>query len=260
MKQIQSRDNSFYKQLKRLAESGRERRKTGLTLLDGVHLVTAWEDRFGPLKTLIVNDSALQGGEIAEHFGHRDLIVLSDALMRDLGIVDTPSGLLALAPMPEATMPVDLGQDLVLLDGVQDPGNLGTLMRTAVAAGVSQIALSAGCASAWSPKVLRAGQGAHFALAITEQADLAEIMQTYRGTTLVTCLEGASDLYETAWQGPLAWIFGAEGQGVSDALISLATQRVRIPMPGRIESLNVGAAAAVCLFEALRRRITAGKS
>lgn len=255
MKHIQSRDNPFYKQLRRLAESGRERRKTGMTLLDGVHLVAAWETAFGPLEQLIVSESALSGGEIAAYLAGRDATVLSDVLMRELGIVETPSGLLAVAPIPHGNAAVDLDQDMVLLDGVQDPGNLGTLLRTAQASGVRQLALSAACASAWSPKVLRAGQGAHFALTIIEQADLSAIMQAYRGTTLATSLEGASSLYEAQWQGPLAWVFGAEGQGVSPALIALAQHKIRIPMPGGIESLNVGAAAAVCLFEALRRRL-----
>ncbi len=255
MKHIQSRDNPFYKQLRRLADSGRERRKTGMTLLDGLHLVAAWESAFGPLEPLIVSESALSGGEIADYLAGREVTVLSDALMRELGIVDTPSGLLAMAPIPHGHTAVDLDQDMVLLDGVQDPGNLGSLLRTAQASGVRQLVLSAACASAWSPKVLRAGQGAHFALRIIEQADLSAVMQAYRGTTLVTCLEGASSLYEAQWQGPLAWVFGAEGQGVSPALIALAQHKIRIPMPGGIESLNVGAAAAVCLFEALRRRL-----
>jgi TrmH family RNA methyltransferase len=255
MKLIQSRDNAFFKQLKRLAESGRERRKTGQTLLDGVHLVEAYEKTFGPLENLIVAESALSGGEVAAYLEGRQVVVLADALMRDLGLVDTPSGLLAVAPMPQRTAAVDPGKDAVLLDGVQDPGNVGTLLRTAAASGVKQALLSPGCASAWSPKVLRAGQGAHFVLAIHEEADLAAFMADYRGTTAVTCLDGASSLYEARWNGPLAWVFGAEGLGVRRELIEAAKLRIKIPMPGAVESLNVGAAAAVCLFEALRRKL-----
>lgn len=255
MKLIRSRDNPFYKGLKRLAESGRERRKIGHTLLDGVHLVEAYEMACGPVETLIVAESALAGGEIAAYVEGRESVILADALMRDLGLVDTPSGLLAVARMPVAPAAVDLEKDAILLDGVQDPGNVGTLLRTAAAAGVKQALLGPGCASAWSPKVLRAGQGAHFALAIHEDADLAAFMADYRGTTAVTCLDGTTSLYEARWQGPLAWVFGAEGQGVRRELIAEAGLRIRIPMPGAVESLNVGAAAAVCLFEALRRRL-----
>lgn len=256
MKLIQSRDNAFYKQLKKLAESGRERRKSGLTLLDGVHLVSAWEAARGPVQTLVVAESALENREIAALTVKTSPVVLADVLLRELGLVDTPSGVLAVVPLPgvDATT-VDLDQDTILLDGVQDPGNVGTLLRTAAAAGVKQALLGPGCASAWSPKVLRAGQGAHFVLDIVEEADLAGFVGSYRGTTAVTCLDGATSLYDADWQGPLAWIFGAEGQGVRPELIAATGLRIRIPMPGAVESLNVGAAAAICLFEALRRRL-----
>lgn len=256
MKLIQSRDNPFFKSLKRLAESGRERRKTGKTLLDGIHLVEAYEAAVGPVETLVVGESALAGGEIAGFVGGRETVVLADALLRDLGLVDTPSGLLAVVAMPMATALVDLQKDAILLDGVQDPGNVGTLLRTAAAAGVKQVLLSPGCAAAWSPKVLRAGQGAHFVLTIHEEADLAAFMADYRGTTAVTCLDGATSLYAAKLESPLAWVFGAEGQGVSADLIAAARLRIKIPMPGAVESLNVAAAAAVCLFEAVRRRLS----
>lgn len=253
MKLIQSRDNALFKQLKKLAESGRERRKSGLTLLDGVHLVQAYEEAFGRLDTLIVAESA--SGEAADYAAGREHVVLADALMRDLGLVETPSGLLAMAPIPAAREGIRRDRDAILLDGVQDPGNLGTLLRTAAAAGIRQAVLSPGCASAWAPKVLRAGQGAHFALSIHEDVDLLTVMADYAGTTAVTCLDGATSLYEAAWSGPVAWVFGAEGQGVGRQLIEAARLRVRIPMPGGVESLNVAAAAAVCLFEAVRRQL-----
>jgi TrmH family RNA methyltransferase len=255
VKLIQSRDNPFFKSLKRLAESGRERRKTGQTLLDGVHLVEAYEAVHGPVETLVVAESAQHGGEIAGHVAGREVVVLADALMRDLGLVDTPSGLLAVAAIPAGPALADAGADVVLLDGVQDPGNVGTLLRTAAAAGIKQVLLSPGCAAAWSPKVLRAGQGAHFVLAIHEDADLAVFIAGYRGVAAVTSLEESTSLYEARWDGPLAWVFGAEGQGVRHELIDLAGLRIRIPMPGAVESLNVAAAAAVCLFEALRRKL-----
>lgn len=254
MKLIQSRDNVFFKQLKKLAESGRERRKSGLTLLDGVHLVQAYEDAFGRLDTLVVAESAASG-EVARYAAGRETVVVADALMRDLGLVDTPSGLLAVAPIPAAREGFRRDRDAILLDGVQDPGNLGTLLRTAAAAGIRQAVLSPGCASAWAPKVLRAGQGAHFALSIHEDLDLSTVMADYAGTTAVTCLDGATSLYEAAWSGPVAWVFGAEGQGVRPQLIEAAALRIRIPMPGDVESLNVAAAAAVCLFEGVRRRL-----
>ena len=120
MKLIQSRANPFFRSLKRLAESGRERRKTGRTLLDGVHLVAAYEAVNGPVETLVVSETALAGGEIADFVGGRAIVVLADSLLRDLGLVETPSGLLAVAPIPTVTVAVDLEKDAILLDGVQD--------------------------------------------------------------------------------------------------------------------------------------------
>lgn len=255
MKLIRSRDNPFFKGLKRLAESGRERRKRGRTLLDGLHLVMAYEAAHAPVETLIVAESALAAGEIAAYVEGREVVVLADSLLRDLGLVDTPSGMLAVVATPTATVAVDREMDAILLDGVQDPGNVGAILRSAAAAGIGQALLGPGCAAAWSPKVLRAGQGAHFVLAIHEDADLGAFMAGYRGTTAVTCLDDAAPLYEASWEGPMAWVFGAEGQGVRAELLAAARLRVRIPMPGAVESLNVAAAAAVCLFEALRRKL-----
>lgn len=252
---IQSRDNRFFKQLKKLAESGRERKKQGLTLLDGAHLLEAYEAAGEQALHVVVAESALAGQELAALLKERAPVVLSDALMRELGLVDTPSGILAVIPLPTVVLPLRLDEDAVWLDGVQDPGNVGTLLRTAAAAGVRQVVLSSGCAAAWSPKVLRAGQGAHFVLDIIEDADLMDLAAQRQSCLAVTCLERAGSLYETEWQGALTWVFGAEGQGVSPALIAEADLRVRIPMPGQVESLNVSAAAAVCLFEALRRRL-----
>jgi TrmH family RNA methyltransferase len=255
VKRIESRDNPFFKRLKRLAESGRERKESGQTLLDGLHLVSAYEAVHGPVETLVVAESALTKSEIAQFITQRQTVTLADRLMRDLGLVDTPSGLLAVAPWRPATGEAKTHIDSVLLDGIQDPGNVGALLRTAAAAGVRQILLAPGSASAWSPKVLRAGQGAHFVLDIHEEADLTAFLARYRGAAAVTCPDGDISLYEADWHGPLAWIFGAEGQGVRQALIDQADLRLRIPMPGAVESLNVAAAAAICLFEAVRRNL-----
>jgi TrmH family RNA methyltransferase len=253
VKHIASRDNPFYRQLKKLAASGRERRASGRMLLDGVHLVEACEAACGPLETLVVAASALDRGEIVRCISGREVVVIADALMRDLGLVDTPSGIVGVATIP-APAAVDAEKDAILLDGVQDPGNVGTLLRTASAAGIGQALLGPGCASAWSPKVLRAGQGAHFVMNIAEDADLAGFVAGFQGTVAATSLTDAQPLYAADLHGPLAWIFGAEGQGVRPELQAAATLRLRIPMPGAVESLNVAAAAAVCLFEMVRQR------
>ena len=184
-------------------------------------------------------------------------VVLMDALFAELADTETPSGLIAIVNLPSAEAVPANDVDSLLLDGVQDPGNLGSLLRTAAATGFSQVLLSADCASPWSPKTLRAGQGAHFQLHLYENADLPAFLIAFQGASLASVLDDAESLYDAEFGNqPLAWVFGSEGQGVSPNLLAAAQKRIRIPMPGAktVESLNVGHAAAICLFETLRRR------
>ena len=144
-------------------------------------------------------------------------------------------------------------ESCLLLEGIQDPGNLGSLLRSAVAAGLKQAFLSKGCVFAWSPKVLRAGQGAHFFLDLHESAPLTAIAERFPGTVVATDPRAGASLFDADLSGRIAWIFGAEGGGVSPALAACAGLRLRIPMAGPAESLNVAAAAAICLFEQVRQ-------
>lgn len=260
MELIRSRDNARVKQLHGLAHSARERRKSGLTLLDGAHLIAAALAANWPLQLLVVSESGAASAEIADLLAAAPAelvrIVLPDALFAHVSPVDTPSGVLARIewPLSRPTLPV-FADSVIVLDRVQDPGNLGTILRTAAAAGVRDALLTEGCAQAWSPRVLRAGMGAHFALHIHEQVDALSLLAAFPGPRLATALgEGAQALYDFDLRGPVAWMFGAEGQGLSAALLAAADGRVIIPMPGAIESLNVGAAAAICLFEQVRQR------
>lgn len=256
-KRISSRDNALFKRVARLAASARERREQGATLLDGPHLVSAYGSAGGIAEAVLASESAYARTEIRRLFDEtaaRARALLSDRLFGEIAQVVEPVGLIAVirTPGPPA-MPSEV-QNCVLLDGIQDPGNLGSLLRSAAAAGVRHLFLSKGCVFAWSPKVLRAGQGAHFALAIHEHAPLAEVARTYPGTVATTAAGADVPLFEADLRGPVAWIFGSEGAGVSPALAATAALRVCIPMPGTAESLNVAAAAAVCLFEQVRQQ------
>ena len=150
-------------------------------------------------------------------------------------------------------MPETLTQSAVMLDNLQDPGNLGSILRSAAAAGVEYVFCSRGTAFAWSPKVLRAGMGAHFLLKIFENADLDELIRKARVPVLATSSHADKLLYEIDLKSPVAWLFGHEGKGVSAELLALASYRVAIPHRGAVESLNVAASAAVCLFEQVRQ-------
>ncbi len=255
MQSITSRDNPLVKRVRAVARSPREVRKQGLTLLDGDHLLGAALEAGQPLEHVLLSASG------AQREAHRALasrvtcpvVELPDALFASISPVDTPSGILGVLAVPPSAVPRGSGT-VIVLDEIQDAGNLGTILRTAAAAGVAQAWLTAGCAQAWAPRVLRAGMGAHFAIEISEHVDAEALLSGFEGSVLATDLgEGTRSLYECVLDEPIAWLFGNEGQGLRPGLSALATQRVRIPMPGRIESLNVAAAVAVCLFEQQRR-------
>lgn len=258
MKHIASRDNPHFKALKKLCQSGRERRKTGRLVLDGMHLIDSYAQHFGKPEEVIVSESGSSHHEIVEYIclATHDVpvSVLADVLFSELATVESPSGIMAVIAQPRCTHAINHECDAVLLDGIQDPGNLGSIMRSAAAAGFRQILLSADCAQAWSPKTLRSAMGAHFQLDVHENSDLPAFLAAYRGATIVTALQASSSVFSLSLKSPVAWIFGNEGQGVRLEVFDAAKIKTRIPMPGASESLNVAAAAAICLFETVRQR------
>lgn len=255
-KQISSRENATFKHWRKLACSARERRKSGRSLLDGPHLLEAFLAFKGRPEHVIVSESGTQNAEINRLLGRCagvDVTQLSDALFAELSPVETPGGVLAEIAIPHSDALGHPEGFIVLLDEVQDPGNVGTIMRTAAAAGVNSVFLSRGCADAWSPKVLRAGMGAHFAVAVHERADLLEVLARYSGVSIATSLEASRSLYEIPLTGAVAFVVGNEGEGVSADVLAAVAHTVTIPMRGPMESLNASAAAAICLFEKVRQ-------
>ncbi len=258
MKKITSRDNATFKQLRLLAESSRERRKQGKTVLDGMHLVSAWFDRYGPPDLLAVSESGAQQAEISEFLSRRrqtDPYVLSDVLFKEVSPVSTPTGILALISIPHPPAPAATTGSCVLLEAIQDAGNLGAILRSSAAAGIADIFLGPGCAQAWSPRVLRAAMGAHFLMRIHEHAALDRILDNHDGISVSTRLDAGATLFELDLTGPVAWVFGNEGGGLTADVAGQAAHAVKIPMPGQAESLNVAAAASICLFEEVRQKM-----
>ena len=258
MRRIVSRENAHYKALKRLCGSGRERRRSGRVVLDGMHLIEAYGRHCAIPDEVLVSDSGACRGEIAAYLNGGSaattITLLADSLFDDLAVVDTPSGIMAIVARPSPAPGLDFDADTVVLDGVQDPGNVGSILRSAAAAGFRQALLSADCADGWSPKTLRAAMGAHFQLAIHESSDLPAFLAAYRGQSVATLVDAATDLYAARIEGSVAWIFGSEGQGVRPLVAAATGLHLRIPMAEECESLNVAAAAAICLFETFRRR------
>jgi RNA methyltransferase, TrmH family len=254
MKTITSRDNPLYKELKHLAGSSQARRKAGRTLLDGVHLCLAYLEIRGVPPQCVVSDSALPNPEVADIVARVEhCVVLPDALYKAISQVEHGVGLMFVIDTPALSVPAHLLKSSVLLDNLQDPGNVGSILRSAAAAGITEVYCSAGTAFCWSPKVLRAAMGAHFILDIFENVDLAALVKASKIAVLATSGYAQQRLYDVDLRQNVAWLFGHEGQGVAGDLLALATHQVVIPHQGRIESLNVAACAAVCFFEQMRQ-------
>jgi RNA methyltransferase, TrmH family len=256
MKSIRSRDNPFYRELARLSGSARQRNKSDQTLLDGAHLLTAYLDSGNQPRHILLNAAALHDDEIAgllQRVKDVPATQLDDKLFAGLSELKTPSGIIALIDLPRSPAVISGSSFSLLLEDIQDPGNLGSMLRSAAAAGCDAAFLSPGCADAWSPKVLRAAMGGHFALSIHEQQDLPAVAKSFPGTLLASSPYTKHSLYDCDLRGNVAFLIGNEGAGLSVELLNLATQKISIPMSGKIESLNAAAATAICLFEAVRQ-------
>lgn len=257
MKHIQSRENPFFKELTKLAGSARRRVKAGQTLLDGAHLLAAYLDTGNRPQRILLNAAALHDMEISallERAAGAQVTQLDDKLFAELSGLKTPTGIVTLIDMPRTEGTISESRFALLLEDIQDPGNLGSILRSAAAAGCDSVFLSTGCADAWAPKVLRAAMGGHFSLRIFEQQNLLSVAKAFPCALLAASLQATHSLYESDLHGNVAFLIGNEGAGLSEDLLNLATKKITIPMHGKIESLNAAAATAICLFEAVRQR------
>lgn len=264
---LRSRDNPRVRRWARLASERAERRRERRAVAEGPHLVGAALSHGWPLEALVVSESGLARPEIAALVAAAGLepTVLADRVFRSTFEVATPQGIAAeLATDARANADANRQQagPWVFLEHVQDPGNVGTIVRSAAAFGAAAVVLDAGCADPWSPKALRSGMGGHFGVSIVQcaaprwpslEAALREFQRDHGGTVLAAESRGATPLYEAALEGRIGWVFGSEGRGLSETVRALAAASVAIPVAGKTESLNVAAAAAICLYETSRR-------
>ncbi len=253
VKSITSRDNPL---LMRLRKQGRDPvayRKSGELWLEGDHLCRAFLQRGGvPLQAVItepawtspLRDLALAAPSVS---------VIPGSLMDGISALESapPIGFIV-AWQPAALIQPEVAT--VVLDRLQDAGNVGTVLRSASAFGFTQVVSLKGTAGLWSPKVLRAGMGAHFGLSLVEGVD-AEALRTLHVPLVATSSHAAQAIHEVTLPWPCAWVLGHEGEGVSAALQARCSQSLRIAQPGGEESLNVAVAAAVCLYESSRQRL-----
>jgi TrmH family RNA methyltransferase len=242
---VSSKDNPLLKELRKLARDPGAYRKSGRVWIEGDHLCRAARER-GLRPALAVFAESLWSSARHEWSGAADRIVLvAEHLLAGISSLESPApmGFLLDLPSLPALRP---GAPSVVLDRVQDAGNVGSILRSAAAFGFTQIVALKGTAALWAPKVLRAGMGAHFGLQLIEGVE-AELLDALEVPLVATSSHRGEWLHRTRLPDPCAWLMGHEGQGLSEALQARAALCVRIVQPGGEESLNVGAAAAICL-------------
>jgi TrmH family RNA methyltransferase len=255
MTRLHSRANPRIRRWQRLVRDARARRGERSALIEGPHLVAAYLDQGGHPKAVLVSEGGMRRIEVAQLAQRAAIepVLLSDSLFRSIADVEAPTGIAAEIEIRAGGTRLEESSGCVFLEGIQDSGNVGTIIRSAAAFGTRNVVLSRGCADAWSPRALRAGMGGHFALDVMEGEDLLAAIERFGGRSICAISRGGTSLHELNLRGRLGWIFGSEGQGVSEALAARAAHRVTIPIAAEAESLNVAAAAAICLYEAWRQ-------
>ena len=253
VKTIASRDNPLLMRLRKLAGDPAAYRKLGEVWIEGEHLCSAFVRRGGAAPQAVISEEGWQTPALrAIASTAASVVVIPEALMAGLSALESPA-LLGFALPWVGPGELDALAPSVVLDRLQDAGNVGNILRSASAFGFTQVVAIKGTAALWSSKVLRAGMGAHFGLRLVEVAN-GEALAALRVPMLATSSHAARTIHEAKLPWPCAWVMGHEGQGVSPALMQRCAESLGIPQPGGEESLNVAAAAAVCLYESARQR------
>jgi RNA methyltransferase, TrmH family len=250
---ITSRDNPLLKELRKLAQDPAAYRKLGRVWLEGDHLCAAALARGVEPAVAVFSKSNWPQVHVKWSQCAIKNIVIDDPLFAGISGLESPASMGFVVDVP-ASPSLLSGVASVVLDRLQDAGNVGSVLRSASAFGFGQVIALKGTAALWSPKVLRAGMGAHFALRLVEGLD-ADGLGALGVPLLVTSSHGGEWLHKAALPDPCAWVLGHEGQGVGDPLMRQAALAVRIAQPGGEESLNVAAAAAICLHASAALRL-----
>ena len=250
---IESNQKKIIKEVNAL-KAKKERDKTGLFILEGKRLVeeipNSWEIKY-----------LLKAESYSEDINFESVYTVKDSLFEKISETVNPQGILAVCHIKEFDVTnVDYSNSpfFVVLENVTDPGNMGTLIRTADAAGADGIFLSKGCIDIYNPKVIRATMGSIFHLPIYRNLNLMDLMEDFKDNnvkTLAAHLKGTSTPYKVDMTTACAVIIGNEANGLSDEISEMASDLVKIPMPGKAESMNAGIAGGILIYEAVRQRI-----
>ena len=254
---ITSASNKNLKLINALNTSGKERKKTGLFVAEGERLI--FDAPCDMVESVFVTeDFCAEHSAELERF--KDVQTVDDRLLKSVSDTKTPQGIIALVRQPscEADFNDTKADFFMLLEDVQDPGNMGTIMRTAEGAGVGFVLASKGCVDLYNPKTVRSTMGSIFRVPFKVCDDLCDAVSDLKKTGVsvyAAHLKGVRTCYEPDYTGPTAFMIGNEGNGLSDRLSEQATELLKIPMNGQLESLNASVAASVLMYETLRQRM-----
>ena len=241
---IQSEKNKIIKEINSLKQK-KNRDKLGLYVLEGERLVSEAINS----AVYIVTAESYKGSIVSDY-------QVSDALYSKISDTVSPQGILAVCKIEEPNLNLDKKNPLyILLENIQDPGNMGTIIRTADAAGADAVFLSKGCVDIYNPKVVRSTMGSIFHLPIYRNIVLTELIKSINITTVAAHLKGDKTPYDMDMRNGIAILIGNEGNGLTDELSQLCDNLVKIPMKGKAESMNAGVAAAIMIYEAVRQRM-----
>lgn len=251
---IQSKDNPKLKYLRGLIEQSSFRKKQQQTVLEGAHLLESYLINAQPY-SVFTTEIGFEHPENQTALTQLNcpIYIIAESLYKSLSLLNQTTPLLSIINIPQQDENWHPQQDTLILDCIQDPGNVGTLLRSAAATGITQIITTTGTASLWSPRVLRAAMGAHFSLHLFESIDYQTIISNFDIPIYATSSHQPTSIYDLDLSSNCVWILGNEGQGVNEILLQQA-QAVTIPQPGGQESLNVAIAGSICLFETIRQR------
>jgi TrmH family RNA methyltransferase len=256
IKAISSRDNPLLVRIRKLVADHAAYRKLNEIWIEGEHLCSAFANRGGKAVHAVISEEGWESTGLREIANSAASIsIISQALMSGLSSLES-SAPIGFVVAWSGNGTIDFEAPSVILDRLQDAGNVGNILRSASAFGFKQVVAIKGTAAFWSPKVLRAGMGAHFGLKLVESPS-EDALDAWKLPMLATSSHSEQNIHEAALPWPCAWVMGHEGQGVSASLMQRCAQSLRIPQPGGEESLNVASAAAVCLYESARQRAMA---
>jgi TrmH family RNA methyltransferase len=250
MADIESLDNGLVKQIVRLVNNRSYREEQGLCIIYGLHLVEE-AYKYGVLKSILLDENH-PSVELPYNI---PVYTVKRNVMTKINLLDGHYDIVGIVEQKIGASNFN-AENCIILDNIQDPGNLGTIIRSCKAGGVKNIILTNGCVDAYNSKVLRSSQGAVFGLNICVVDNIVEFVKKYSGTIIATSPYAKNSLYTAKLNSPIAWVFGNEGVGISKDLLNMIPTQVMIPMDNDTESINVAMAATVCLFEQLRQRLS----